>query len=145
MRSTADKSKKEQPTNRFRMPGEKDVEGRWLGALGAPLDGGDAPGGADRDVSAGEGSELLREPPSVEDRKPITTPLITGVKALDVLTPVGRGQCMLLTGEVGTELSQLGLASIAAQAEVGLLTRDPKVTYASTRRCFKRSLSPTNS
>ena len=32
-------------------------------------------------MSVGEGSELLREPPSVEDRKPITTPLITGIKA----------------------------------------------------------------
>jgi hypothetical protein len=41
------------------------------------------------------------------------------VKALDVLTPVGRGQCMLLTGEVGTSLSQLGLSSITAQAGTG--------------------------
>lgn len=46
--------------------------------------------------------------------------LRAGVKALDVLTPVGRGQCMLLTGEVGTELSRLGLASIAAQAAGGV-------------------------
>lgn len=82
VRSTADKStskkNKVPANNRFRMPGEADVKGRWLGALGQPLDGGDAPGGRDRDVTRGEGSELLREPPSVEDRKPITTPLITG-------------------------------------------------------------------
>lgn len=124
IRSTHDKSKKgddkEEPNNTFRMPGDDDVEGRWLGALGQPLDGGDAPGGGNRNVRVGGGSELLREPPSVEDRKPITTPLITGVKALDVLTPVGRGQCMLLTGETGTQLSRLGLAAIAAQMGSGV-------------------------
>ena len=64
------------------------------------------------------GSQLFREPPSVEDRKPISTPLVTGVKPLDVLTPIGRGQCLLLTGEVGTNLSQLGINAIVAQTEM---------------------------
>jgi F-type H+-transporting ATPase subunit alpha len=103
--------------SRFYMPPESDVLGRRLGPLGEPLDGGAVPGGDDRDVAApvGAGSELFREPPSVEDRKPINTPLVTGVAPLDVLTPVGRGQCMLLTGEVGTKLSELGLNAIVAQ------------------------------
>ena len=109
---------------RFHMPPERDVIGRRIGPLGEPLDGGSVPGergGAFRDASRarGAGAELFREPPSVEDRKPITTPLVTGVKPLDVLTPVGRGQCMLLTGEVGTNLSELGLNAVVAQARVG--------------------------
>ena len=105
----------------FYMPSEQDVIGRRVGPLGEPLDGGSVPGGSNRDVASPEnsGSQLFREPPSVEDRKPITTPLVTGVKPLDVLTPVGRGQCLLLTGEVGTNLSELGLNAIVAQSEVG--------------------------
>ena len=109
------------------MPPERDVIGRRIGPLGEPLDGGSVPGeggpnGPFRDAakkSDASGSELFREPPSVEDRKPINTPLVTGVKPLDVLTPVGRGQCMLLTGEVGTNLSELGLNAVVAQARVG--------------------------
>jgi hypothetical protein len=64
--------------------------------LGGALDGGAVPGGGGRDVTSG-GSELCREPPRVEDRKPITTPMLTGIKAMDLLTPIGRGQCMLVT------------------------------------------------
>ena len=111
----------------FHMPPERDVIGRRIGPLGEPLDGGSVPGeggpnGPFRDAAKkndASGSELFREPPSVEDRKPINTPLVTGVKPLDVLTPVGRGQCMLLTGEVGTNLSELGLNAVVAQARVG--------------------------
>ena len=116
----------------FHMPPERDVIGRRIGPLGEPLDGGSVPGeggptGPFRDAAKKSdasdaslnGSELFREPPSVEDRKPINTPLVTGVKPLDVLTPVGRGQCMLLTGEVGTNLSELGLNAVVAQARVG--------------------------
>ena len=44
IKSTADRSKKEKPNNTFRMPGDEDVRGRWLGALGQPLDGGAVPG-----------------------------------------------------------------------------------------------------
>ena len=103
----------------FRLPSDADVVGRRVGALGQPLDGGDAPGGADRDVSSGAGSEMMREPPTVENRKPITTPLVTGVPSLDALTPVGRGQCMLLTGEPGTALDVLGLNALTAQTANG--------------------------
>ena len=73
------------------MPSDDDLRGRWIGALGQPMDGGDAPGGGDRDLACGEDLDgaIIRDPPGVEDRKPITTPLVTGIKALDVLTPLG--------------------------------------------------------
>ena len=67
-----------------------------------------------------DSSTLIREPPSVEDRKPITTPLVTGIKAVDLLAPIGRGQCMLVSGEPGTGLSDLGLTSIIAQKGTGV-------------------------
>ena len=56
----------------------------------------------------------------MEERKPITTPLVTGIKAVDLLAPVGRGQCMLVSGEPGTGLSELGLTSIVAQRSTGV-------------------------
>ena len=67
-----------------------------------------------------DSSRMIREPPSVEDRKPITTPLVTGIKAVDLLAPIGRGQCMLVSGEPGTGLSELGLTSIVAQKGTGV-------------------------
>ena len=53
---------------------------------------------------------------AVEYRLERKKALATGIKALDVLTPLGRGQCMLLTGEPGTGLTRLGVSAVAAQA-----------------------------
>ena len=74
-----------------------------------------APDGEKMVTGTEDSSRMIREPPSVEDRKPITTPLVTGIKAVDLLAPIGRGQCMLVSGEPGTGLSELGLTSIVAR------------------------------
>ena len=129
---------------RFAMPADDEVVGRRIGALGAPIDDrgpltkGSSSGPfsgeeSNNNTPGGGGSELFREPPSVEDRKPITTPLITGVKALDALTPVGRGQCLLLTGEADARLAELAMHAIAAQSAIerGLAPKRPvRCVYA---------------
>ncbi len=128
---------------RFAVPADDEVVGRRIGALGAPVDdrgpltkgssSGTFSGGESNTTPGGGGSELFREPPSVEDRKPITTPLITGVKALDALTPVGRGQCLLLTGEADARLAELAMHAIAAQSAIerGLAPKRPvRCVYA---------------
>ena len=90
------------------------ARGRTVNAFGECASG-------ERMVSrTADSSKMMREPPTVEDRKPITTPLVTGVKAVDVLAPLGRGQCMLVSGEPGTGLSELGLTSIVAQKNTGV-------------------------
>ena len=105
----------------FTLPAHALVRGRVVGCLGQPLPGWgegtsslctqspilsseDGEGHAGDGDSAGTaaGSELLRVPPVLDEITAITAPLLTGVMAIDMLTPIGRGQCMLLSGEAGT-------------------------------------------
>ena len=102
----------------FTLPDHTRVRGLVVGCLGQPLpdsawgDGPSIPPGEEirrrarqLEPSPGEGtaagSELLRPPPVLDELRPITTSLITGVKAVEMLTPIGCGQCMLLSGEAG--------------------------------------------
>ena len=84
-------------------PSAKSTLGKIVNAFGERLDGEKMVTGTE------DSSRMIREPPSVEDRKPITTPLVTGIKAVDLLAPIGRGQCMLVSGEPGTGLSDCKL------------------------------------
>jgi len=95
-------------------PSARATRGKIVDAFGEARDGSVMVTGTE------DSSKMMREPPSVEDRKPITTPLVTGIKAVDLLAPVGRGQCMLVSGEPGTGLSELGLTSITAQKSTGV-------------------------
>ena len=63
---------------------------------------------------------VMADIPGVPVRTPITRSLHTGVAAVDVLTPVGRGQCMLLVGERGSGKTALALDALAAQANSGV-------------------------
>jgi len=58
--------------------------------------------------------------PPVPVRTPITRSLHTGVTAVDVLAPVGRGQVMLVVGEPGAGASELALDAVAAQRTTGV-------------------------
>jgi F-type H+-transporting ATPase subunit alpha len=95
-------------------PSARATRGKIVDAFGEARDGSAMVTGTE------DSSKMMREPPSVEERKPITTPLVTGIKAVDLLAPVGRGQCMLVSGEPGTGLSELGLTSIVAQRSTGV-------------------------
>ncbi len=53
--------------------------------------------------------------PSVIYRKPVSTPLQTGIKALDALIPVGRGQRELIIGDRGTGKSTIAIDAILNQ------------------------------
>jgi F-type H+-transporting ATPase subunit alpha len=63
---------------------------------------------------------LMAEQPGVPDRTPITRSLHTGVTGVDVLTPVGRGQCMLLVGERRSGKTGLALDTLANQRHTGV-------------------------
>jgi len=92
--------------------------GRILDGLGHPLDGGGALGEYE---SLGADEALLREAlplaPRQAELKSIERSLHTGTTAIDALTPIGRGQTMLLLGERGTGKSALLLDAALAQAE----------------------------
>src|SRR5918998_3899970 len=66
--------------------------GRVVNSLGEPID--------DRGEIANEGfRELELQAPNVMARQPVKEPLQTGIKAIDALTPIGRGQRQLIIGD----------------------------------------------
>ncbi|MDR3077292.1 MAG: F0F1 ATP synthase subunit alpha [Planctomycetota bacterium] len=82
--------------------------GRVIDALGAPLDG----------LGPVEGGELRlveRIAPGIVRRQPVTEPLQTGIKAVDSITPIGRGQRELIIGDRQTGKTALAIDAILNQ------------------------------
>ncbi len=89
--------------------------GRPLGADGAaPAALGAPPLGADLLVP------LFAAPPDMESRECLNEALFTGVRALDVLTPLGRGQALQLSGPPGGGKTALALDAIIGQRGAGV-------------------------
>lgn len=63
---------------------------------------------------------LVNKQPDMENRQQIHESLFTGVRAIDILTPLGRGQTLLITGPKGSGKTQLCLDVIAGQADRGV-------------------------
>ena len=82
--------------------------GRVVDALGRPLDGGPPPASAVY-------WPVDREAPGVADRLPVSQPLNTGIKVIDALLPLGRGQRELILGDRGTGKTALAIDAILAQ------------------------------
>jgi F-type H+/Na+-transporting ATPase subunit alpha len=85
--------------------------GRVVGPLGAPLDG--------LGPIQGHTEERLLEiqAPSVIARKPVTQPLQTGIKAIDAMTPIGRGQRELIIGDRQTGKTTIAIDTILNQKQ----------------------------
>ncbi|HUF51172.1 MAG TPA: F0F1 ATP synthase subunit alpha [Longimicrobiales bacterium] len=88
--------------------------GRVVDSLGQPIDGrGDIPAEARRfiDIVA----------PGIVQRQPVSQPLQTGIKAIDSMIPIGRGQRELIIGDRGTGKSAVALDAIVNQKETGVI------------------------
>ena len=87
------------------------ILGRVVNTLGEPLDG--------RGPLEGELFEmpLERRAPGVIFREPVTEPLQTGLKAVDAMIPIGRGQRELIIGDRQTGKSTVALDTIINQKE----------------------------
>ena len=84
--------------------------GRVVDALGVPLDGkGDIEGTVRR--------ELELQAPSVVERAKVSQPLQTGIKAIDAMTPVGRGQRELIIGDRQTGKTAIAIDTIINQKD----------------------------
>lgn len=88
----------------------EELVGRVVDALGDPLDG---RGPIFRESSKEIFYPVERPAPSVVIREPVNTPLHTGVKAIDSMIPIGRGQRELIIGD-----RQIGKTSIAIDAVI---------------------------
>jgi F-type H+-transporting ATPase subunit alpha len=92
--------------------------GRVVNALGQPVDG--------KGTVRSEDSRLLEiQAPSVVSRQPVKEPLQTGVKAIDAMTPIGRGQRELIIGDRQTGKTAIAIDAIINQRE-NWATGDPK-------------------
>src|ERR687889_714768 len=92
--------------------------GRVVNALGEPID--------DRGEIASEGfRELELQAPNVMNRQPVKEPLQTGIKAIDAMTPIGRGQRQLIIGDRKTGRTAVCVDTIINQKQ-NWATGDPK-------------------
>ena len=82
--------------------------GRVVDPLGVPLDG-------LGEITGTELRELEIQAPSVVQRQKVHEPLQTGIKAIDAITPVGRGQRELIIGDRQTGKTAIGIDTIINQ------------------------------
>lgn len=84
------------------------VLGRVIDSLGNPLDG-------KQPITVKSRMPLEKIAPGVVDRAPVTQPLQTGVKAIDSMIPIGKGQRELLIGDRSTGKTSIALSTIINQ------------------------------
>ncbi|NTU72138.1 MAG: F0F1 ATP synthase subunit alpha [Coriobacteriia bacterium] len=92
----------------LRIPAGEGVLGRVVDAVGQPLDGRGP-------VVPAAWLPVERPAPGVIDRRPVDRPLHTGMKVIDALVPVGRGQRELIIGDRKIGKTTLALDAILAQ------------------------------
>ncbi|MGM0622538.1 MAG: F0F1 ATP synthase subunit alpha [Campylobacterota bacterium] len=91
--------------------------GRVVNGLGEPIDGKGA-------VEAAEHRFVEEKAPGIMDRKSVHEPLQTGVKAIDALVPIGRGQRELIIGD-----RQTGKTTVAVDAIINQKGQDVVCIY----------------
>ncbi|MCL4793023.1 MAG: F0F1 ATP synthase subunit alpha [Bryobacteraceae bacterium] len=88
--------------------------GRVVDALGRPIDG-------KGPIDTTQFSPIERIAPGVIDRKPVKEPLQTGIKAIDAMIPIGRGQRELIIGDRQTGKTAIALDTIINQKGQGVV------------------------
>ena len=97
----------------FSVPVGDKVTGRVLNPLGQPIDGLGP-------VEATEVRPVEIKAPGIIARKSVCEPMPTGLKAIDAMTPIGRGQRELIIGDRQTGKTAVCIDSILAQKETGI-------------------------
>jgi F-type H+-transporting ATPase subunit alpha len=92
--------------------------GRVVDPLGRPIDG-------KGEIKADARRALELQAPSVVERQPVKEPLATGIKAIDAMTAIGRGQRQLIIGDRQTGKTAVAVDTIINQRE-NWLTGDKK-------------------
>jgi len=82
--------------------------GRVVNALGEPLDG-------KGPIATQEYRPIESPAPNVTSRQPVKEPLMTGIKAIDAMIPIGRGQRELVIGDRGTGKTAIAIDTIINQ------------------------------
>ncbi len=87
--------------------------GRVVNALGEPIDG-------KGPIAGGQRRRMEVQAPGITGRKPVHEPLQTGIKAIDSMTPIGRGQRELIIGDRKTGKTTVCVDTILNQKGLGV-------------------------
>src|SRR5438874_2972401 len=90
------------------------VVGRVVNPLGVPIDG-------KGPIEAADSYPIERIAPGVVDRKPVKEPLQTGLKSIDSMIPIGRGQRELIIGDRQTGKTAIAIDTIINQKGKGVI------------------------
>src|SRR6056297_95600 len=90
------------------VPVGNDIVGRVVNSLGQPLDG-------EGPIESEKYRPVEKKAPGVVERTPVKTPLQTGLKAIDSMTPIGRGQRELIIGDRQTGKTAIAIDTIINQ------------------------------
>jgi F-type H+-transporting ATPase subunit alpha len=96
------------------VPVGPNLVGRVVSPLGVPIDG-------KGPIEAAEYYPIERIAPGVVDRKPVKEPLQTGLKAIDSMIPIGRGQRELIIGDRQTGKTAIAVDTIINQKGKGVI------------------------
>src|ERR1043165_3389318 len=96
------------------VPVGEELLGRVVNALGQPIDG-------KGPITTRQFSPIERLAPGVVDRQSVREPLQTGLKAIDAMVPIGRGQRELIIGDRQTGKTAVAIDAILNQKETGVI------------------------
>jgi F-type H+/Na+-transporting ATPase subunit alpha len=96
------------------VPVGDEMLGRVVNALGRPIDG-------KGPIATKQFAPIERLAPGVVDRQPVKEPLQTGLKAIDAMVPIGRGQRELIIGDRQTGKTAVAIDTILNQKDTGVV------------------------
>src|SRR5579884_2445041 len=97
------------------IPVGEQLLGRIVDPLGRPLDG-------KGDINTTETRPAEFKAPGVVQRQPVTEPMQTGLKAIDAMIPIGRGQRELIIGDRQTGKTAIGIDAIINNKDTGVVS-----------------------
>lgn len=98
----------------MQVPAGEELLGRVVNPLGQPIDGQGA-------IETSKMRPIEAQAPGVMDRKSVDEPLQTGIKAIDALVPIGRGQRELIIGDRQTGKTTVAVDTILNQADQDMI------------------------
>ena len=104
------------------VPVGKGLLGRVVDALGNPIDG-------KGPIQSSESSRIEVKAPGIIPRQSVSEPMQTGLKALDSLVPVGRGQRELIIGDRQTGKTAVAIDTIINQKEINQSDDESRKLY----------------
>src|SRR5436189_4103366 len=96
------------------VPVGPELVGRVVNALGQPIDG-------KGPIVSKQTAPIERIAPGVVDRSPVKEPMQTGLKAIDAMVPIGRGQRELIIGDRQTGKTAVAIDAILNQKDTGVI------------------------